>query len=110
MDGLIFVTRGTKEEHPKKVETVLTKLENEGNKASKKSKFQMKETVWLDTPLHKTGLDKTYKIRKQQNTSPDQHENTKILLGGNSLFCKIHTKFIREKDNMRQLLKKRTKW
>ena len=46
LDDIIVVTRGTKEEHTKKLESVLTKLENEGYKASKnKSKFYIKETV-----------------------------------------------------------------
>ena len=40
LDDIIVVTRGTKEEHTQKLESVLTKLENEGYKASKKkSKF-----------------------------------------------------------------------
>ena len=43
---VIIVTRGTKEQHTQKLESVLTKLENEGYKASKKkSKFYQKESV-----------------------------------------------------------------
>ena len=48
LDDIIVVTRGTKEKHTQELESVLTKLENEGYKASKKkSKFYLKETVWL---------------------------------------------------------------
>ena len=47
LDDIIIVTRGTKKEHTRKLYSVLTKLENEGYKASKKSKFYQKETVWL---------------------------------------------------------------
>ena len=36
LDDIIIVTRGTKEEQTKKLETVITKLENERYKASKK--------------------------------------------------------------------------
>ena len=36
LDDVIFVTRGTKEQHTKKQESLLTKLENEGYTASKK--------------------------------------------------------------------------
>ena len=37
LDDIIVVTRGTKEEHTQKLESVLTKLEHEGYKASQKS-------------------------------------------------------------------------
>ena len=48
LDDIIIVTRGTKEEHNRKLHSVLTKLENEGYRASKKkSKFYQKETLWL---------------------------------------------------------------
>ena len=40
LDDIIIATRGTKEQHTQKLESTLTKLENEGYKASKKkSKF-----------------------------------------------------------------------
>ena len=39
LDDIIIVTRGTKEQHTQKLESVLTKLENEGYKASKKVKI-----------------------------------------------------------------------
>ena len=35
LDDIIIVTRGTKEEHTRKLYSVLTKLENEGYEASK---------------------------------------------------------------------------
>ena len=48
LDDIIIVTRGTKEEHTRKLYSVLTKVENEGYRASKKkSKFYQKETIWL---------------------------------------------------------------
>ena len=36
LDDIIIVTRGTKEEHTRKLHSVLSKLENEGYRASKK--------------------------------------------------------------------------
>ena len=48
IDDILVVTRRTKEQHTKKLESVLPKLENEGYRASeKKSKFHQKETVCL---------------------------------------------------------------
>ena len=49
LDDIIVVTCGTKEEHTQKLYSVLTKLQNEGYKASKKkTKFYQKETVWRE--------------------------------------------------------------
>ena len=48
LDDIIIVTRTTKEEHTRKVHSVLTKLEDEGYRASKeKSKFYQKGTKWV---------------------------------------------------------------
>ena len=69
LDDIIVVTRGRKEEHTKKLESVLTKLENEGYKASRKqSKFYLKETVWLGHTIAEDGIrpskEKTEAINK----------------------------------------------
>ena len=57
LDDIIIVTRGTKEQHTQKLESVLTKLENEGYKASKKkSKFYQKESVWLGHTISQDGI------------------------------------------------------
>ena len=57
LDDIIIVTRGTKEEHTRKLYSVLTKLENEGYKASKKkSKFYQKETIWLGHTISQDGI------------------------------------------------------
>ena len=56
LDDVIIVTGGTKEEHTKKLESVLTKLENESYNASQKtSKFYLKETVWLGHTIAQDG-------------------------------------------------------
>ena len=78
LDDNIVVTRGTKEEHTKKLESVLTKLENEGNKASKKiSKFFLKETVWLGHTVAQGGIrpnkEKTETINKLNPPTNTKH-------------------------------------
>ena len=94
-----MVTRGTKEKHTQKLESVLTKLENEGYKASKKkSKFYLKRDNlaglhycpgWSKTEQRKDGSHK-------QTKPTNQHKNTQIFFGGDPILCKIHSKLIRK--------------
>ena len=71
MDDIIVVTRGMKEEHTRKLYSVLTKLEIEAIKASKKkSNFYQIETM---RPNKETTDAK--KIR-----TPNKNQNPKILL------------------------------
>ena len=57
LDDIIIATRGTKKQHTQKLESVLTKLENEGYKASKKkSKFYQKEIIWLGHTISQDGI------------------------------------------------------
>ena len=68
LDEIIFVTGGTKEQHTQKLESVLTKLENEGYKASKKkSKFHQKENVWLGHTISQDGI-RPNKEKRMQST------------------------------------------
>ena len=46
----------------------------------------------------------------KQTKPTNQHKNTRILFGGDPIFCKIHPNLSEKTDNMRQLLKKNTKW
>ena len=62
----IVVTRGTKEEHTKKMESVLTKLENECYKASKKKiKILSKRKVWLGHTIAQDEIRPNKEKRKQ---------------------------------------------
>ena len=61
LDDIIIITRGPKEEHTRKLYSVLTKLEDEGYRASKKSNFYQKETIGLDAQYYKTASDRTRK-------------------------------------------------
>ena len=89
LDDIIKVTRGTKEKHTRKLESVLTKLENEGYKASKKkSKFYLKE-----------------KLNPPTNT-----KTLKSFLGRSNTLQNSFQTYPKKTDNMRQLLKKNTKW
>ena len=113
LDDIIGVTRGTKEEHTKKLESVLTKLENEGYKASKnKSKFYIKETVWLGHTIAQDGIrpnkQKTEAINKLN--APTNTKTLKSFSGAIQYFAKFIPNLSEKTDNMRQLLKKGTKW
>ena len=113
LDDIIKVTRGTKEKHTQKLESVLTKLENEGYKASKKkSKFYLKETVWLGHTIAQDGIrpnkEKTEAINKLN--PPTNTKTLKSFLGAIQYFAKFIPNLSEKTDNMRQLLKKNTKW
>ena len=92
LDDIIIATRGTKEQHTQKLESVLTKLENEGYKASKKkSNLYQKETIWLGHTISQDGIrpnkEKTDAINKLDRTT-----NTKTLksfLGAMQYFAKF---------------------
>ena len=113
LDDIIIVTRGTKEEHTRKLYSVLTKLENEGYKASKKkSKFYQKETIWLGHTISRDGIrpnkEKTDAINKLE--PPTNSKALKSFLGAIQYFANFMSNLSEKTDNMRQLLKKRTKW
>ena len=116
LDDIIIVTRGTKEQHTQKLESVLTKLEKEGYKASKiKSKFYEKETVWLGHTISQDGIkpnkEKTDAINKLN--PPTNTKTLKSFLGAIQYFqyfAKIIPNLSEKTDNIRQLLKKGVKW
>ena len=96
LDDIIVVTRGTKEEHTRKLYSVLTKLENEGNKASKtKSKFYRKETIWLGHTISQEGIrpkkEKTDAINKLEH--PTNTKTLKSFLGAIQYFVKFIPNF-----------------
>ena len=105
LDDIIVVTRGTKEQHTQKLESVLTKLENEGYKASKKkkSKFYQKETVWLGLTISQDGIrpnkEKTDAINKLN--PPTNTKTLKSFLGAIQYFAKFIPNLSEKTDNMR---------
>ena len=81
------------------MESVLTKLENEGYKTSKKkSKFYQRETVWLGHAISQGGVrpnkEETDAINKKKPT--DKHKITEIISRSNTIFRKLYTEPIRE--------------
>ena len=112
LDDLIIVTRGTKDKHTQKLESVLTKLGNEEYKASKKkSKFYQKETVWLGHTISQDGIRPNKEITDAINKlSPAKNSKTlKSFLGAIQYFAKIIQNLSEKTDKMRPLLKKETK-
>ena len=98
LDDVIVVTRGMKEEQTKKLESVLTKLENEGYRANKKkSNFYLKETVCLGHTISQDGVrpnkEKTKAINKLN--PPTNTKTLKSFLGAMQYFAKILSEFIR---------------
>ena len=92
LDDIIFVIRGTKEQHTQNLESVPTKLENEGYKASKKkSKFYQKETVWLGLTISQDGIrqnkEKTDAINKLD--PPTKTKTLKSFPGAIQYFAKF---------------------
>ena len=111
LDDIIIATRGTKEQHTQKLESVLTKLENEGYKASKKkSKFYQKETIWLGYTISQDGIRPNKKNGSHQQTGPtNKHQNTQIISRRDTIFRKIHTKPIRKNRQYAAAIGKRDK-
>ena len=113
LDNIIIVTRGTKEQHTQKLESVLMKYENEGYKASKKkSEFYQKEAVLLRHTISQDGIrpnkEKTDAINKLN--PPTNTKTLKSILGAILYFAKFIQNLSKKPDNLPQILKKGTKW
>ena len=113
LNDIIVVTRGTKEQHTQKLESVLTKLENEGYKPSKKkSKFYQNETVCLGHTISQDGIrpnkEKTDAINKLN--PPTNTKTLKSFIGAMQYFAKFIPNLSEKTDNMGQLLKTGVKW
>ena len=104
----LIVTRNTKKEHTIKLESVLTKLHNEGYKASKKNlKFYLKETVWLGHTIAQDGI-RSNKEKTEAINKPNPPTNTKTLksfLGQSNILQNLYRTYPKN-DNMRQLRKR----
>ena len=84
LDDIIVVTRGTKEEHTKQMESVLTKYENQGYKASKKKIKILSKGNNLAGTHHRPRWNKAEQRKGGSNKQikpPDKHKNTKSFLG-----------------------------
>ena len=80
LDDIVIVTRGTEEEHTRKLNSVLSELENEGYRASKKkSNFYQKKRCDSGTHYHKTASDQTKKRDTISKLEPHKRQNTEIF-------------------------------
>ena len=105
------MTRGTREQHTQKLESVSTKLENEGYKPAKRSQnFTKKNRYGWDTPYHKMESDRTKKTVAINKLNPPTNTKTlKSFLGAIQYFAKFIPNLSEKTDKMRQLLKKGVK-
>ena len=113
LDDIIVVTRGSKQDHEKKLFDVLEKLEKAGYRASKKkSEFFMKETKWLGHEINENGIkaneekmEAILKLKASENT-----KDLKSFLGAIQYMAKILPKLSERTDRLRKLLKKNEPW
>ena len=109
LDDIIIVTRGSKQDHEKKLFDVLDKLEKAGYRASKKkSEFFMKETEWLGHEINENGIKpndaKVEAILKLK--PPEFTKDLKSFLGAIQYMAKFLPKLSEQTDRLRKLLKK----
>ena len=104
LDDIIIVTRGTKEQQTQKSESVLTKQDNEGYKASKKM-------AWRGHIILQDGIRPNKKTDAINKLNPPTNTKTlKSILGAIQYFANCIPNLSKKTDNMRQLLKKGTEW
>ena len=113
LDDIIVVTRGSKQDHEKKLFDVLDKLEKAGYRASKKkSEFFMKETKWLGHEINENGIkpneEKVEAILKLK--APENTKELKSFLGAIQYMAKFLPKLSEQTDRLRKLLKKNEPW
>ena len=93
LDDIIVVTRGSKQDHEKKLFDVLDKLEKAGYRASKKkSEFFMKETKWLGHEINENGIKPNKKSGSHTKIeSTGKYKKLKIISRCNPIYGKILT-------------------
>ena len=108
LDDIITVTRGSKQEHEKKLFDILNKLEKTGYRASKKSEFFMNRIRWLGHEIDESGIkpkeEKVEAILKLE--PPKNKKELKSFLGAIQCMAKILPKLSERTDTLRKLLKK----
>ena len=113
LDDIIVVTRGSRQEHEKKLFNVLSKLEKAGNRASKrKSEVSLKQTKWLGHEIDESGIkpneEKVEAIQKLK--SPNNTKELKSFLAAIQYLAKFLPKLSEKTDRLRKLLKKNEPW
>ena len=113
LDDIIVVTKGSKEEHMKKLIDVLTKLKNAGYRLREtKSKIFKTEIEWIGYRIDQAGIrplqDKLLAIKELKQ--PNNEKELKSLLGAIQYLSKHIDNLTALTDSLRQLLKKNNKW
>ena len=113
LDDIIVVTRGSKQDHEKKLFDVLNKLEKAGYRASKrKSEFFINQTKWLGHEIDENGIkpneEKVEAILRLK--PPENTKELKSFLGAIQYMAKFLPKLSERTDKMRKLLKKNEPW
>ena len=113
LDDSICVTNWTYDEHERKVQEILTKLQNAGYRASeKKIELFKQELTWLGYNSNQSGVkpmkDKTEAITKLN--TPKNGKELKSFLWSIQHLSKILNNLSKETDRLRKLLKEETRW
>ena len=113
LDDIIVVTRGSRQDHEKKLFDVLNKLEKAGYRASKKkSEFFMNRMKWLRHEIDENGIkpneEKVEAILKLK--PPENTKELKSFLGAIQYMAKFLPKLSEQTDRLRKLLKKNEPW
>ena len=109
LDDVIVATRGSKQDHEKKLFDVLSKLEKAGHRGSKKkSEFFLNETKWLDHEINENKIkpneDKVDAILKLK--APESTKDLKSFLGAIFYMAKLLPKFFGTDRPIEKITKK----
>ena len=112
-DDINVVTRGSRQDHEKKLFDVLNKLEKAGYRASKKtSELFMNRLKWLGHEIDENGIkpneEKMEAILKLK--PPENTKELKSILGATQYMAKFLAKFSEQTNQLRKLLKKNEQW
>ena len=109
LDDIICVTNGTIEEHEEELRKILSKLQENGYRASeKKTELFKKELTWLGYEINQNGV-KPIKDKTEAKTKLKAPTNTKELKsfwGSIQHLSKFLNNLSKKTDRMRRLLKK----
>ena len=108
-----MVTRGSKQDHEKKLFDIKNELEKAGYRASKrKYEFFMNRTKWLGNEIDENGIkpneEKIEAILKLN--SPKNTKEPKSFLGAIQYMAKVLPKLSEQTDRLRKLLKENEPW
>ena len=113
LDDILVVTKSSKEQHRKELVDILSRLENAGYRLSeRKSDFFKTEIEWIGHKIDQKGIRPLHdKLKVIKNLKlPSNEKELKSFLGDIQYLSKYIDNLSAQKDSLRQLLKKDTKW